>query len=379
MNRPIAYDRRREIARRRLPRELFDFIDGGSFDEQSLRLNREAVAEIRLRQRVLNDVGSIDTATTLFGERLALPMVLAPIGMGGIVSHRKEFAAARAAIDCGVPMCLSTMSIASVGDLVAAGTPPDWFQLYMMRDRGFIEALLAQARAAGVKVLVLTVDLPVPGIRYKSNLSGQRSLVDRLHLMTDGLSHPRWLFGDYLRGGPYLFGNLAPAVPEARRLDDFWRWIAASGDPTVNWSDIAWIRQRWPGKLVLKGVLDVEDAAMAADHGADGLIVSNHGGRQLDSSPSPIEELPRIVDAIGGAMPVLVDGGIRSGIDLLKALASGAAACLVGRPWVYALASARQGAVQQLIDQFQAELKTAMALTGVTDIQNITRQLLVPR
>lgn len=366
----------RELARRRLPRVLFDYIDGGAFAEATLKANSADFAKVLLRQRVLRDVSNISLETELFGRHYAMPIGLAPVGMAGLYARRGEAQAARAAKAANVPFCLSTLSICDVAEAARAG--PVWFQLYMIKDRGYLAELLAAAGRAACPVLVFTVDLPLPGIRYRDARSGMHGNdpTVRLRQVLDGLAHPRWLWDVQLRGRPHSFGNIARAVPEANGLSGFWRWVGDNFDASVTWKDLDWVRARWPGPMVIKGVLHVEDARLAVDAGAQALVVSNHGGRQLDSAPSAISALPAVVDAVAGRATVLMDGGVRSGLDVLKALALGADACLIGRPWAWALGARGQAGVARLLEILAAEMRVALALTGCTDARAAGRELL---
>jgi L-lactate dehydrogenase (cytochrome) len=378
MARPVCVDDYEALARARLPKVIFDYVFGGSFAETTLRRNRADLADIRLRQRVMRDVSSISTATELFGQAMTMPVALAPIGMGGMIARRGEVQAARAATAAGVPFCLSTLSICSVEEVNAAAAPA-WFQLYMLKDRGFMQAVLQRAAAAGSTVLAFTVDVPVGGVRRRSSIVAPQGLAARLARVADGLGHPAWLNDVYVRGRPHLFGNVAAAVPGARGLDDLWTWLRTATDSSVTWDDLAWVRRNWSGPIVIKGILDVDDARAAAQLGAEGIIVSNHGGRQLDGAASAIAALPAIAEAVGERTAVLMDGGVRSGLDVLKALASGARACLVGRAWCYALGARGEAGVAHMLAILHAELRVAMALTGCTDIRQAGRQLLVDR
>ena len=361
----------REGARRRLPRVLFDYIDGGAYDEATLAANVADFAALTLRQRVLVDVSKLQIGTRLFGQDLAMPVVLAPVGLGGMYASRGEVQAARAAKAAGAPFCLSTVGVCPVAEVAAAVAPP-WFQLYMIRDRGFMAELLARVRAAGSPVLVVTVDLPLPGARRrdtKNAMTGARA-GQRLKRGLDGLSHPAWLLDLYGRGRPHTLGNLAGAVDDRTGLNDFWTWIGRNFDPSVTWADIDWVRQHWAGPIVLKGVLDAQDAREAARCGADGLVVSNHGGRQLDGVASAIAALPAIAQAVGEDMTVMMDGGVRSGLDVLKALASGAKACLIGRAWAWALGAGGEAGVAAMLAILRQELRMAMSLTGCVDVRD---------
>lgn len=357
----------RELARRRLPRQLFDYIDGGAYAENTLRENIAALREIRLRQRVLRDVSRIDLSSQLLGTSLALPLILAPVGLAGMYARRAEVQAARAAERAGVAFCESTVSICSVEEVAAAVRTPPWFQLYVMRDRSYAERLMERAQRVGCSVLILTVDLPVVGARYRDTRNGidtRLSTGGRIRNVIDLLSHPRWLVDVRFRGKPLTFGNLEAAVPGARTPSKFRQWVDAQWDPSVTWDDLAWVREHWRGKLVLKGVLDAEDAARAVDAGVDGIVVSNHGGRQLDDVDATARALPKIVARVGDQLTVLVDGGIRSGLDVVKLIALGAKACLVGRAWAYAVAARGGEGVAHVLDIVRGEMTTAMALTG---------------
>ncbi|MBV8593703.1 MAG: L-lactate dehydrogenase [Caulobacteraceae bacterium] len=376
---PVSVADFRDAARRRLPAVLFDYIDGGAYAETTLAANVDDLARVRLRQRVLRDVSSPSLATRLFGEELDMPVVLSPVGMAGMYARRGEAQAARAATGAGIPFALSTMGVASIAEVAAAARPP-WFQLYLVRDRGVIEALLATARGAGCPVLLLTVDLPLPSTRYRDARHAMipTSPSGRLGQALDGLAHPAWLWDVWLRGRPHTLGSLAGAMGDLRGLGQYWGWIGRNFDPSVTWDDIAWIRDRWPGPLVLKGILDADDAREAARLGVDGIVVSNHGGRQLDGAPSSIAALPAVVDAVGDRVTVLMDGGVRSGLDVLKALAVGARGVLVGRAWAYALAAGGEAGVARLLALLRRELVVAMSLTGCLDVRAAGRDLLFP-
>ena len=368
----------REIAERRLPRLLFGYVDGGSYDENTLRANREAFARIRLKQRILRDVSSLDTRTTLLGRELALPIALAPIGFAGMMARRAEVQAAQAAEAAGVPFTLSTVGVCPIEEVRRGTGRPFWFQLYMMRDRGVVKAMLERAQDAACDALVFTVDLPVLGKRYRdlrNGLGAPLPLFGRLRFALDFATHVRWVYDVGLRGRPLTFGNLEHVTP-LRGLFDLLQWTTTQLDPTVTWKDLEWVRRSWKGPLLLKGVLDAEDARAAASSGADGIVVSNHGGRQLDSAPASLEVLAAIASAVGDRTAVLMDGGVRSGQDVAKALALGAKACLVGRPWVYGVAAAGRRGVAAVIDTLAQELRVTMALLGVTRIAQIDRSLL---
>ena len=363
----------RRLAARRLPRFLFDYIDGGAGDELTLAANAAGFADLRIRQRVLVDGRGVDTATTLMGEPCALPLALAPVGLAGMMARRAEARAAQLAEAAGVPFTLSTVGICPLAEVAAARRTPFWFQLYMLRDRGAVEAILDAAWAAGCRCLVFTVDLPLPGPRHRDtrNGLGAAGLAPALARAAQVLARPRWIWDVALRGRPLRFGCLEPQVPDARSLDAFKAWVDAQFDPGVTWQDIAWLRARWRGRILLKGILDAEDARAAVDAGVDGIVVSNHGGRQLDSVSASVRALPRIAAAVAGRCEVLVDGGVRSGVDVFKALALGARGVLIGRPWIWALAGAGDAGLVHLLATMQRELHLTMTLAGVSRIDAI--------
>jgi len=370
----------RELARRRLPRQLFDYIDGGAYEEATLRANTDDLRRLRLRQRVLRDVGGITLGTRLFDRDISMPVALAPVGLGGMFARRAEVQAAQAAEAAGVPFCESTVSICSVEEVAAATSVPPWFQLYVMRDRGYAEDLMARAAAVGVDVLVLTVDLAVVGARYRdvrNGMSGHVSAVGKARRGLDLTRHVGWVRDVAIGGKPLTFGNLEKAVPGASTPESFKEWVDAQFDPTVTWDDLDWVREHWKGRIVVKGLLDPDDAREATTRGVDGVIVSNHGGRQLDDVPSTVAALPAVVDAVGGQVPVLVDGGIRSGLDVVKALALGADACLIGRAWAWAVAARGRRGVRHVLATMRSEMQVAMALTGVTDVAGLSPEVLV--
>jgi len=377
---PVSFDDYRELARRRLPRQIFDYIDGGSFNEVTLAANRSDIGALRLRQRVLRDVGIRSLSTTVLGEQLSMPLVLAPVGFGGMFARRAEVQAARAATAFGINFCESTLSICSTEEVAAATSRPPWFQLYIMKDRSYAEDLMERAAAVGCTTLVVTVDLPVVGQRYRdlrNGVSGHVAGVQKLRRSLDFASHPRWVRDVALGGKPLTFGNLERALPDAQVPGDFQNWVANQFDPTVTWEDLAWLRTKWAGKIVLKGILDPDDARQAVDRGADGVVVSNHGGRQLDDVPSTISALPLIADAVGAQCDVLVDGGIRSGLDIVKSLALGAKACLIGRSWAFAVAARGEVGVSHILRVIREEMMVTLGLTGVTDVRAIDRSVIV--
>ncbi len=356
----------REQARRRLPNILFEYIDGGSYAEVTLRRNVADFEAIALRQLVMRDMSALDTSITTLGQTFTMPVGLSPVGMSGMYARRGEVQAARAAKAAGVPVCLSSLAICPVEELARDAIPP-WFQLYVLQDRGYTRDLVARAKAAGSPVLILTVDLPLPGARYRdirSGFTGTSGALNALRQAVDGLCHPAWMWDVWLRGRPHSLGNIEAAVKASGGGDDYLGWIGRNFDRSVTWKDLDWLRGLWDGPIVIKGVLDPADARDALSAGAQGLVVSNHGGRQLDGVSSTISALPRIAQAVGGEMELYLDGGVRSGLDVLKALALGAKACFVGRPMAYALASGGQKAVSQMLEIIRAELLVAMTLTG---------------
>ncbi|MEQ9505736.1 MAG: L-lactate dehydrogenase [Hyphomonas sp.] len=366
----------RRRAERRLPRFLFDYLDGGAYAEVTLARNVRDFERLELHQRILRDVSARSTVTTLFGAELTLPLALSPVGLSGMMARRGEAAARKVAGNFGIPYCLSTLSVCSVEETAAAGNGPLWFQLYMMRDRGACADLIRRAREAGASVLVLTVDLPVVGTRYRdvrNTMSGGGGAWARLRrgLISYAL-HPGWALDVGLGGKPHILGNVAPYVKNASTPADFSAWANESIDPSISWSDLAWIRSQWSGPLVIKGILSPEDAAEAVQHDVDGLIISNHGGRQLDGVSSTIAMLPGIAEKVAGRTKLLLDGGIRSGQDILKALALGADAAMIGRPWVYALAGAGETGLQYQLNALHAEFSVSMALTGTLTVEEIS-------
>ena len=369
----------RELARRRLPRFLFEYIDGGSYAETTLGRNITDLRDVALRQRVLRDVSDIDLSATLFGHKQSLPVALAPVGLAGMNARRGEVQAARAAAAFGVPFTLSTVGACSIGEVAAGSPTPFWFQLYMIRDRAFMTDLLDLAEQAKCPALIFTVDMPVPGSRYRdyhSGLAGASGFFGDLRRAMQAVGRPAWAWDVGVRGGPHSLGNVAPVLKGKTGIDDFFAWMRDNFDPTVTWDDLAWVRERWKGPLIIKGVLDADDARRVADLGADGLVVSNHGGRQLDGVLSSTRALPPIADAVEGRLTVLADGGIRSGLDVARMLALGADGVLIGRAWAYALAARGEAGVSHVLDLMAAEMKVAMALTGVTRVDQLDRNAL---
>ena len=373
---PVSCADWRQRARQRLPRFLFDYVDGGAGSEATLAANTDDFAALRLRQRVLVDVSQVDTRSTLAGQPCALPLALAPVGLAGMMARRGEAQAARAAAACGVPFTLSTVGICPLAEVAQAAGAAPWFQLYMLRDRGAVQALLQQAWAAGSRTLVFTVDLPSTGLRLRDVRNGMAHSGARAGLLRAAqvLARPAWVADVALAGKPLTFGNLSQQVPGGRDLGAFKAGVDAQFDPRVTWRDIEWLRGQWKGRILIKGVLDAADARAAVQAGADGIVVSNHGGRQLDGAASTARALPAIAQAVGADTEVLVDGGIRSGVDVFKALALGARGVLIGRPWVYALAGGGEAGLRELLAWWQRELALTMMLTGVTRVADIGLQ-----
>jgi L-lactate dehydrogenase (cytochrome) len=361
----------REAARRKLPPFLFHYIDGGAYAEQTLRRNVEDWQEVALRQRVLGGVGEVDLSTRLFDETLSLPVVLAPVGLTGMYARRGEVQAAKAAASRGVPFTLSTVSVCAIEEVAPAIDRPMWFQLYVLRDRGFMKDALERAKAAGVKTLVFTVDMPIPGARYRDAHSGMSGPNAEVRRMIQAMTHPAWAWDVGLNGRPHDLGNVSRYLGKATGLADYIGWLGQNFDPSISWKDLQWIRDFWDGPMIIKGVLDPQDARDAVSFGADGIVVSNHGGRQLDGVFSSARALPAIADAVKGDLKILADSGVRSGLDVVRALALGADAVMLGRAFVYALAAAGQGGVETLLDLFAKEMRVAMTLSGCKCIADV--------
>ena len=369
----------RAVAKARLPHFLFEYIDGGSYDEVTLRRNVEDLQSITLRQRVMRDVSALDLSTELFGTKWAMPVGLGPVGMSGMYARRGEVQAARAANAAGIPFSLSTLSVCPVREIAAELRTPFWLQLYMIKDRAFLKEMLAIGREAGCSALLLTVDLPVSGSRYRdvrSGLSVPAGARASFRRFCQSAMKPGWAWNVGIRGRPHSLGNLEPVLRAKTGLEDYFGWIAGNFDPSITWTDLAWVREQWPGPLVIKGILDPDDARDAIKHGVDGIVVSNHGGRQLDGAMSTARALPAIADAVAGRIPVLVDGGVRSGLDVVRMLALGADFVLLGRAWAYALAADGEAGVAHMLKLIDAEMRTAMALTGCVKASAIGRELL---
>jgi len=376
---PASVDDYRKLAEKSLPRPFFDYIDGASFQEQTAAANINAFNDLQLRQRVLSDVSAIDTSCQLFGQKLDMPLILGPVGLAGCFAKRGEVQALKAANSAQVPFCLSTVSICSIDELKGSATAPFWFQLYVIRDRSYAIKLLQKAHAAGCETLIFTVDLPVVGERYRdvrNGLSGKLSLVNSFRRNLNIISHPKWLWNVAIKGKPLVFGNLVDAVPDADSLEDFKGWVDSQFDASMTWDDLSWIRDNWSGNILIKGIMDAEDAKKAIKAGADGIVISNHGGRQLDGTPATLSVLPEIVAAVDKKCKVLVDGGIRSGLDMVKAIALGADACLIGRAWAYALSANGEAGVRHMLSILKNEMHVAMALTAVTKVEDINSNIL---
>jgi len=367
----------RQEARRHVPRAIFDYADRGSYDEVTFNRNLADLAALQLRQRVMVDVSRQQLATQILGEDWAIPVGIGPTGLTGLFHANGEMLGARAAQAFGVPFCLSTMSICSIEDVRSAVQKPFWFQVYLMRDRGFNAELLDRALAANCSAIMLTVDMPVQGLRRRDPKNGL-AIPPRLTLknMFEVAMRPTWAL-KVLTGRRRTFGNLEARMKGTGGLKTLSEWIAQQFDPTVTWKDLAWLRERWPRKIIIKGILDPEDATLAVEHGVDAMVVSNHGGRQLDGARSTISALPGIVDAVAGRCEVLFDGGVRSGQDVLKALALGAKGCLIGKAFLYALAARGEAGVSLALDIIRRELAVSLALTGANDVRNVTRDILV--
>lgn len=369
----------RELARRRLPHFLFEYMDGGSYDQVTLARNVTDLRAVALRQRVLKDVSSLSLSTRILGQDLALPVALAPIGLAGMLARRGEIQAARAAEAAGVPFCLSTVSVCTLEEVAGSVGKPIWFQLYMIRDRAFMRDLLARARALGCSTLIFTVDMPVPGSRYRdyhSGLAGAAGFAGDMRRVWQAVKRPDWAWDVGVNGRPHSLGNVAPVLGPNSGLEDFFAWMRNNFDPSISWKDMEFLRAEWNGPLVIKGLLDVEDAKEAVKLGADGIIVSNHGGRQLDGVLSAASALPAIAQAVGSDMTVLADGGVRSGLDVVRMLALGARGVLLGRAWAYALGGGGGAGVAHVLKLIEAEMRVAMSLTGARSIDEISPDII---
>ncbi|MER1939110.1 MULTISPECIES: FMN-dependent L-lactate dehydrogenase LldD [unclassified Castellaniella] len=367
----------RAAAKRRLPPFLFHYADGGAYAEYTLQHNVSDLSSVALRQRVLNDMSQLDLTTRLFNETLSMPVALGPVGLTGMFARRGEVQAAQAAEQHGIPFTMSTVSVCPIEEVAPAISRPMWFQLYVLKDRGFMKSVLQRARDAGVSTLVFTVDMPVPGARYRDAHSGMSGPYANWRRYLQAVCHPRWSWDVGLWGRPHDLGNVSKYLGTPTGLEDYIGWLGANFDPSISWKDLQWIRDFWEGPMVIKGILDPEDARDAVRFGADGIIVSNHGGRQLDGVLSTARALPAIADAVKGEITLLADSGIRTGLDVVRMLALGADTVLLGRAWLYALSVGGRAGVSQLLSLIEKEMRVAMTLTGARTIGDITRELLV--
>lgn len=367
----------REAARQRLPRFLFDYIDGGAYNEYTLQRNVADLSKVALRQRVLKDMSQLDLSTEIFGEKLSMPLALSPVGLTGMYAKRGEVQAARAADKKGLPFTMSTVSVCPIEEVVPAINRPMWFQLYVLKDRGFMQNVLERAKAHGCSTLVFTVDMPVPGARYRDMHSGMSGENAAFRRYLQAMTRPHWAWHVGLMGKPHDLGNISKYFGKAIGLEDYIGYLGANFDPSISWKDLEWIREFWTGPMVIKGILDPQDAKDAVRFGADGIIVSNHGGRQLDGVLSSAKALPAIADAVKGDIKILADSGIRNGLDVVRMIALGADLCMIGRAFVYALAADGEAGVTNLLNLFEKEMRVAMTLTSSQKISDITQDNLV--
>ncbi|MBN3198976.1 FMN-dependent L-lactate dehydrogenase LldD [Pectobacterium brasiliense] len=367
----------RAAAQRKLPPFLFHYIDGGAYGEHTLRRNTADLADIALRQRILKNVSDLSLETQLFGEKLAMPVVLAPVGLTGMYARRGEVQAARAAAQKGIPFTLSTVSVCPIEEVAPTIDRPLWFQLYVLKDRGFMRNVLERAQAAGIKTLVFTVDMPTPGARYRDAHSGMSGPNAAIRRVLQAMVHPQWAWDVGLNGKPHDLGNVSAYRGTPTTLENYIGWLAENFDSSISWQDLAWIREMWKGPMIIKGILDPEDAKEAVRFGADGIVVSNHGGRQLDGVLSTAHALPAIADAVKGDITILADSGIRTGLDVVRMIALGADGVMLGRAFVYALAAAGEAGVVNLLNLIEKEMRVAMTLTGAKSIADITTDSLV--
>ncbi len=367
----------RAAAKAKLPPFLFHYIDGGSYDERTLKRNTDDLGDVALRQRVLRDMADLSLETEIFGEKLAMPIALAPVGLTGMYARRGEVQAAKAAEKKGIPFTLSTVSVCPIEEVAPAIERPMWFQLYVLKDRGFMKNVLERAKAAGVTTLVFTVDMPVPGARYRDMHSGMSGPNAAMRRVFQSMRHPSWALDVGMLGKPHDLGNISTYRGEPTKLEDYIGWLGANFDPSISWKDLEWIRDFWDGPMVIKGILDEEDAKDAVRFGADGIVVSNHGGRQLDGVLSTAKALPSIADAVKGDLKIFADSGIRTGLDVVRMLALGADCTLLGRSFVYALAAQGGAGVENLLDLYDKEMRVAMTLTGAKTIADLSQDSLV--
>lgn len=367
----------RAAAQRRLPPFLFHYLDGGAYAEYTMRRNVEDLGSVALRQRVLRNMSELSLETELFGERLAMPVALAPVGLCGMYARRGEVQAATAAAEKGIPFTLSTVSVCSIEEVTAELSRPMWFQLYVLKDRGFMKNALERAWAAGVRTLVFTVDMPTPGARYRDAHSGMSGKHADLRRMWQAFTHPLWAWDVGVHGRPHDLGNISAYRGHPTGLEDYMGWLAKNFDPSISWQDLEWIRDFWKGAMIIKGILDPEDARDAVRFGADGIVVSNHGGRQLDGVLSSARAMPEIAEAVKGELKILADSGIRSGLDVVRMIALGADTVLLGRAFIYALATHGRAGVVNLLELIEKEMRVAMTLTGASSIADIGEEVLV--
>lgn len=366
----------REAARRKLPPFLFHYLDGGSGAEQTLRANVGDLQDVRLKQRVLKGSETLDLTTTWFGKKRDLPVALAPVGLTGMYARRGEVQAARAAASRNIPFIQSTVSVCSLKEVATQSPNPIWFQLYVLRDRAFMKDVLTRAKDLGAEVLVFTVDMPVPGARYRDAHAGMSGPNAALRRIIQAVLHPEWAWDVGVNGRPHDLGNISAYRGAATGLEDYIGWLGANFDPGIAWSDLQWIRDEWQGPMVIKGILDPQDARDAKAFGADGIVVSNHGGRQLDGALSTAAALPAIAEAVKGDLTIFADSGVRTGLDVIRLLAMGADGVLLGRAFVYALATAGEQGVRNLLALFEKDMRTTMVLTGVKSVADIGPDIL---
>ncbi|MGP5435062.1 FMN-dependent L-lactate dehydrogenase LldD [Psychrobacter alimentarius] len=366
----------RAAAKRRLPPFLFHYIDGGAYDEYTLKRNVEDLSQIALRQRVLNDMSELSLETQLFNETLSMPVALSPVGLTGMYARRGEVQAAMAADQKGIPFTMSTVSVCPIEEVAPKINRPMWFQLYVLKDRGFMKNALERAKAAGCSTLVFTVDMPVPGARYRDAHSGMSGKNAAMRRYLQSVTHPQWAWDVGLNGRPHDLGNISTYLGKPTGLEDYIGWLGNNFDPSISWKDLDWIREYWDGPMVIKGILDPEDAKDAVRFGADGIVVSNHGGRQLDGVLSSARALPPIADAVKGEIKILADSGIRNGLDIVRMLALGADVCMLGRAFIYALAAGGGAGVSNLLELMDKEMRVAMTLTGAKTIADINSDCL---
>lgn len=367
----------RNAAQKRVPPFLFHYLDGGAYAEHTLRRNVSDLADVALRQRVLKNMSSLDLSTQLFDEKLNMPVILAPVGLTGMYARRGEVQAARAADQMGIPFTMSSVSVCPIEEVTPAIKRPMWFQLYVLKDRGFMKNALERAQAAGCSTLVFTVDMPIPGARYRDAHSGMSGPYAALRRYWQAATHPRWSWDVGLHGKPHDLGNVSRYLGSPIALDDYMGWLGNNFDPSISWKDLEWIREFWKGPMIIKGILDPEDAKDAVRFGADGIVVSNHGGRQLDGVLSSARALPAIADAVKSDIKILADSGIRTGLDVVRMLALGADAVMIGRAYIYALATSGEAGVRHLLELIEKEMRVAMTLTSVNRIEEINETCLV--